>query len=606
MGILANLMERRFHVSQSPPGWVDKTFGRDTMAGIAVDEGNAMQYIAVFACIRILAETLSSLPLITYRRLNKGGKERAQDFYLYAILHDMVNPEMTAGHFRETMMGHVVGWGNAYAQIIWNGAGQVAELWPLRPDKMTVVRVKGQLQYIYKRSEPDENGKMERTFAAREIFHLPGLGFDGISGYSPIALARQGIALGLAAEEFGARFFGNDARPGVVLEHPNALSDAAYERLKKSVEEEHGGVSKSHKPMILEEGMKIETIGIPPEDAQFLQTRTFQLREMARLYRVPPHMLADLERATYNNVEELNQEFVDYTLLPWAVRWEQIIYKSLLTPAERKTYFAEHLMEMLLRGNITNRYTGYHTARMDGWMNADEIREKENMNPIPNGKGQTYLVPMNMVGAEKPGTTGGGNGAGARHAVPQQVPQAADALRELYLDTAGRILRREKNDVMGAARKYLAKRDFDGFSGWLDDFYEEHEEFIGRQLQPLVSSHVELVRGMVEEEDRGKMEAAGMDPLTGTGPRPISRNESEFVRSYLVDYAGRHAALATRAIKKIVKQGRVDAGLDVCAALEGEFEGWMGSKALGLADQERNALGQLIFDALERGTDEAK
>jgi HK97 family phage portal protein len=220
-------------------------------------------------------------------------------------------------------MGHAVGWGNGYAQIVLNGAGRVTELWPLRPDKMTVKRVDGQLQYIYRRSEPDENGRMERTFAAREIFHVPGLGFDGISGYSPISMARQAIGLGLAAEEFGARFFGNDARPGIVLKHPLALSETAYDRLKKSQEDEHSGVRNSHKPMILEEGMDIKEIGIPPEDAQFLQTRLFQLREMARLYRVPPHMLADLERATFNNIEEMGQEFVDYSLLPWATRWEQ-------------------------------------------------------------------------------------------------------------------------------------------------------------------------------------------------------------------------------------------------------------------------------------------
>lgn len=231
-GIIASLIEKRYHVSQTPPGWVEKYFGVRTTAGVQVDESNAMQFIAVYACIRILAETMASLPLITYKRLEGGGKERATDFYLYPILHDMANPEMTAYQFRETLMGHITSWGNGYAQIIFNQAGRVTELWPLRPDRMMVKRVNGQLQYYYRLNEADSNGNFERVFQAYEIFHVPGLGFDGIVGYSPISMARQAIGLGLAAEEFGARFFSNDARPGFVLQHPAQLSEPAYDRLR--------------------------------------------------------------------------------------------------------------------------------------------------------------------------------------------------------------------------------------------------------------------------------------------------------------------------------------------------------------------------------------
>jgi HK97 family phage portal protein len=563
-GLLSSLIERRFHVSQSPPGWVDKWFGADTATGIAVDEESALQYIAVFTCIRILAETLGSLPFIPYRRLKGGGKERATDFYLYQILHDMANPEMTASQFRETLMGHVASWGNGYAQIVRNQAGQVIELWPMRPDKMTIERTNGQIVYTYRLPKPDQDGKTARTFPADQIFHIPGLGFDGISGYSPIAIARQAIGLGLAAEQFGSRFFGNDARPGIVLQHPFKLSDPAYKNLKDSWEEEHQGVNKSHKPMILEEGMTFKEIGIPPEDAQFLQTRLFQIREIARLYRIPPHMLADLEKSTYSNIEQQGLEFVTYTIMPWAVRWEQTVYKSLLTPAERKTYFAEYLLDGLLRGDLKTRYDAYHIARLDGWMNADDIREKENMNPLPEGQGQVYLIPLNMVAAGP---------AQPQPAQGRAIMMAAGAMRSLYLDTMGRILRREKNDLSAAAKKYLILGDSRRFLDWLDEFYKDHTDFIVRQFKPLAESHAEALL-------------------------PREEGNAAFVRQFLDDYALRHVEISQKEVKEVVfgaKNG------SVCTDLEAKLETWIGARVEETADRECLNFGNDLLKSLKEG-----
>jgi HK97 family phage portal protein len=569
-GFLVSLFERRFHISQEPPGWVEKMFGGQTSAGIAVDESSALQYVSVFACIRILAETLASLPLITYQRLANGGKARAVDFYLYPILHDMANPEMTAYAFRETLMGHAASWGNGYAQILFNRAGQVMEMWPLRPDRMSVKRVKGELQYIYRLAEADEQGKTERIFPAYQIFHLPGLGFDGVTGYSPIAMARQAIGLGLAAEEFGSRFFGNDARPGVVLEHPGQLSDPAYKNLKTSFEEEHGGVSKSHKPMILEEGMKLHEIGIPPEDAQFLETRKFQIQEIARLYRIPPHMLADMERSAYASIEQQSLEFVTQTIRPWLVRWEQCIFKSLLTASERKTYFAEHLLDGLLRGDTASRYAAYHIARQDGWMNADDIRALENMNPLPDGQGQIYLIPLNMVPADQVGAQPGGQSGQSR-----ALLRASGAFRGLFQDAIGRVFRREKNDLVAASRKWAPGRDFDGFSAWLDEFYRDHAEFICRQLQPVAASFTELLF-------------------------PGETRSAELARGYLDDYARRHVAISRQAVQEIIERARAEPLVDACGELETRFRGWIETGAGDIAAQESENLGQ----ALQRGLSE--
>jgi HK97 family phage portal protein len=484
---------------------------------------------------------------------------------------------MTSYQFRETLMGHIASWGNGYAQIVFNQAGQVMELWPLRPDKMTVKRVNGELQYIYKLTDPDEFGKMERTFPGYQIFHVPGLGFDGITGYSVIAMARQAIGLGMAAEAFGARFFGNDARPGIVLEHPGSLGDQAYKNLKDSLDEEHQGVSNSHKPMILEEGMKFEEIGIPPEDAQFLQTRTFQLQEMARLYRIPPHKLADLEKSSYASIEQQGLEFVTDTMLPWATRWEQCIYKSLLTPAQRKNYFAEHLMDVLMRGDIKSRYDAYHIARLDGWMNADDIREKENMNPLPDGQGQVYLIPLNMVPATQVGLAGTTQPQ-APSATPNArgVLPAADAMRGLYLDTLSRILRREKNDLLSKAKKFTEPGDPRHFLGCVNEFYQDHVDFIIRQLKPLTESHAEALL-------------------------PGSEGNGAFIQRYLKDYALRHVEISQNEIKEVVFQAENGPIASICGNLEAKFKDWLAVRAEEIADRESINFGNDLLKALEEG-----
>lgn len=369
-------------------------FGRTT-SGKPVNERTAMQTTAVYACVRILAETVASLPLHVYEYQDDGGKKLVHDHPLYYLLHDEPNPEMTSFVFRETLMSHLLIWGNAYAQIIRDGAGRVLGLYPLLPDKMDVQRDdKGNIYYVYSRNS-DENPMFKEygniKLKAEDVLHIPGLGFDGLIGYSPIAMAKNAVGMTLACEEYGASFFANGANPGGVLEHPGVLKDPS--KVRESWNSVYRGVSNAHKIAVLEEGMKYQQIGIPPEEAQFLETRKFQINEIARLYRIPPHMVGDLDKSSFSNIEQQSLEFVKYTLDPWVIRWEQSLQRSLLLPGEKGKYFIKLNVDGLLRGDYQSRMNGYAVGRQNGWFSANDIREMENMNPIPDEEGgNLYLI----------------------------------------------------------------------------------------------------------------------------------------------------------------------------------------------------------------------
>lgn len=401
MGLFKNRIKARDH-----PKVEDKTAGSSytfymggSSAGKNVNERSAMQMTAVYACVRILSEAVAGLPLHLYRYKEDGGKEKAIDHSLYHLLHDEPNKEMSSFIFRETLMTHLLLWGNAYAQIIRNGKGEVIALYPLMPNKMKVDRGEdGEIYYIYSRSTDEANTKEDSTvvLTPREVLHIPGLGFDGLVGYSPIAMAKNAIGLAIATEEYGAKFFANGAAPSGVLEHPGIIKDPA--RLRENWNSTFGGSANSGKVAVLEEGMKYTPISISPEQAQFLETRKFQINEIARIFRIPPHMVGDLEKSSFSNIEQQSLEFVKYTLDPWIIRWEQSLSRSLLTPDEKKTYFFKFNLEGLLRGDYASRMNGYATARQNGWMSANDIRELENLDKIPAELGgDLYLINGNML-----------------------------------------------------------------------------------------------------------------------------------------------------------------------------------------------------------------
>ena len=391
-------------------------FGRTT-SGKPVNERTAMQTTAVYACVRILAEAIASLPLHVYEYQDDGGKKLVHDHPLYYLLHDEPNPEMTSFVFRETLMSHLLIWGNAYAQIIRDGAGRVLGLYPLLPDKMDVQRDdKGNIYYVYSRNS-DENPMFKEygniKLKAEDVLHIPGLGFDGLIGYSPIAMAKNAVGMTLACEEYGASFFANGANPGGVLEHPGVLKDPS--KVRESWNSVYRGVSNAHKIAVLEEGMKYQQIGIPPEEAQFLETRKFQINEIARLYRIPPHMVGDLDKSSFSNIEQQSLEFVKYTLDPWVIRWEQSLQRSLLLPGEKGKYFIKLNVDGLLRGDYQSRMNGYAVGRQNGWFSANDIREMENMNPIPDEEGgNLYLVNGAMTKLADAGAFAGADNGGQK------------------------------------------------------------------------------------------------------------------------------------------------------------------------------------------------
>ena len=398
MGIFSGLFKSRDKPTDSTAGSRYTFYMGGSTSGKTVTERSAMQMTAVYSCVRILAEAIAGLPLHVYRYNSDGGKEKAIDHSLYLILHDEPNPEMSSFVFRETLMTHLLLWGNAYAQIIRNSKGEVMALYPLMPNKMSVDRDEnGQLYYQYLRSTDEVGGKNETVILKpTDVLHIPGLGFDGLVGYSPIAMAKNAIGLAIATEEYGAKFFANGAAPSGVLEHPGTIKDP--QRVREAWQSQFGGSQNSGKIAVLEEGMKYTPISISPEQAQFLETRKFQINEIARIFRVPPHMVGDLKKSSFSNIEQQSLEFVKYTLDPWVIRWEQSIMRTLLTPEEKKSYFVKFNLEGLLRGDYQSRMNGYATARQNGWMSANDIRELENLDRIPaEAGGDLYLINGNML-----------------------------------------------------------------------------------------------------------------------------------------------------------------------------------------------------------------
>ena len=360
-------------------------------SGKPVNAQSAIQLSTVYACVRVISETVTSLPLGVYEATDDGS-QKATDHSLYFLLHDEPNSEMTSFVLREVMLAHLLLYGNSYCQILRSGRNQITELYPLLPDHMEVDRDKnGTLTYTYSTSTGQRV-----IMAPEEVLHIPGLGFDGVMGYSPIALERNAIGLGIASEEYGSKFFSNGARPSGILTHPNTVKNPAA--LRESWNSIYGGSGNANRVAILEEGMRFEPIAIPNNEAQFLETRKFQVDEICRIFRVPPHLVGDLEHATFSNIEHQSIDFAVHTIRPWLVRIEQSMNRALFSDEEKGRFYVQFNIDGLMRGDYKSRMEGYAIARQNGWMSANDIRALENQNPIPSEEGgDAYLVNGNMI-----------------------------------------------------------------------------------------------------------------------------------------------------------------------------------------------------------------
>lgn len=394
MSILGRLEKEIYALSLSDPKSWDRTLwnliGSRSLSGESVDEYSALTYSAVYNAISLISGTVGSLPL---HLLRQEGKKKipAQNNNLSYVMGVKPNPYMTSMAVRETMTAHILSWGNAYAEKVRNGYGEITALWPISPDRVRLEWEEKEL--IYKIRIGNEDIRMTRD----KILHIPGLGFDGFVGYSVIAMARKSIGLGMAMETFGSLYFGTGTHPSAVVTHPGQLKDS--KAMRSAISEVYGGLGKSHQLMLLEEGMKIEKVGIPPEDSQFLESRQFQIPEIARWFNLPPHKLKDLTRSSFNNIESEQISFVTDSILPWLIRIEQNYNTQLLTENEQrvqKLYF-KHNVEGLLRGNAENRANFY--AKMFGiaGMSPNEIRAKEDLDPSTSEFADDYFVPLNMV-----------------------------------------------------------------------------------------------------------------------------------------------------------------------------------------------------------------
>lgn len=627
LGIISQLLERRTHPSQQSLAAI---FGlnSNTYAGVAVTEETAMSYSAVYAAVRLLSWTTAMLPLLTYRRRPGGGKDRATEMAIYPLLKEESNPEMTAFDFRSTLMSHAVGRGNGYAEIEWSNAGVPLALWPLNPAKMEPTRTKGELRYLY--TLPDGT---TANLPSWRIHHVRGLGNNGIIGFSPIRLAMQAIGLGLATEEYGSRLFSNGAKPGGLVKHPGKLSDAAYERIKKSWNAEQQGLSNAHRTRILEEGMSFENIGVAPEEAQFLETRKFQINEIARWFNVPPHMIADLDKATFSNIEEMGIGFVIYSLGPWLTNVEQALQRDLLTPTEKRTVFIEHLVDALLRGRIIERYQAYQTAIMSGIMSPNEARDRENMNPYDGG--DAFLQPLNMAPMGSPADGASASSAAGKRSADhgarcmcsacraathepeclcptcRSVGKRADGDEDddtaegesdetkkrrrskqklardyfpLYQDVARRVVRREVADVRRAVKKSLRKRSIADFREWLDTFYAEFADVLMEAFGPIMATYAAQVATATADE-LGKDDPGVTDELRA------------FIDRYLANMAEGYTASSRNQLEAILTDAEAE-GNDAADAIEERLDGWAETRPNKVADRQAVEAGNALAVSL--------
>ncbi len=392
-------LERRARKSIPAFERLSALWGSTSQAGVAVNAQTAMQSAAVYSCVQVLAQSIGMLPLCVYAIDDAGIRRRARHHRLWALLQDQPNSFQTAVEFFEMMSAHLCLRGNAYALINRNAKGQILELIPLHPDQVSV-----QMQADYRlRYGCTLEGGQRMALATGDVFHVRGLTLNGWLGISPIAYAREAIGLAMATERFGATLFRNGAKMGGVLEHPGKISKEAADRLRSSFDEAHSGEN-AHRTAILEEGLKWSKVSMTADDSQFLETRKYQRSEIAAIFRVPPHMIGDLERATFSNIEQQSLEFVNFTLMPWLHRIEKAIRRDLLTPAERTRMMARFNVANLLRGDAAARAAYYQSGIQQGWMTRNEARHAESdlgvmLNPL-EGLDEP-LLPLNMISSDR-------------------------------------------------------------------------------------------------------------------------------------------------------------------------------------------------------------
>ena len=580
MGVMTDIFQTETRASlANPPDWLYNLFtaGTKTYTGKAISKEMALTSSAVYACIRILSENVGSLPLHLYRRTTEG-REKAIDHQLYSILHFRPNPEMTSMIYRETITEHLVGWGNSYSNIVYDNANRVKELWPLRPDQMEVERKDGEL--LYKYTVP--SGKIY-FLSRKEVLHIPGLGFNGLIGYSVLTKARETIALALGMEEYIARFFGNDARPGIILKHPGTLSDPAKDNLRKSWNEKYQGLEKKHLMAVLEEGLDIKEIGFPPEDAQFIQGRKFEIEELGRWFQVPLHMLQHTEPSTSwgTGIDQLTRGFISYSLRPWLIREEQNFSMQLLKENEWLDYYFEHNVEGLLRGDSKARSEYYKNMFMVAAMSPNDILALENMPPVPGG--DERFVPLNM----KPLSWFSSGPPPVkqikeeqkclehRASPPEGRTRIKKAYHRLFVAAAERIVNKETIALKRAVKKHLGQRNLGSFQDWIEEFYGDFPANIK-------SAFLQVIRSYAEEMQAATASEIGVEV-------GLSAELDAWIREYADRFSERYVESSLGQLRQIIDKTDIK---DLQDAINQRADEWTETRPTKIGDRETKQAGE--------------
>ena len=365
-----------------------------TKSGAEVSYSRAMGYPVFWAAVRNISETVASLP-VDIVEVKDGVHRLATLHPVYRLLHDEPNSEMTAFSFKETVQLHLLTSGNAYVWIERDGNGRAIGLWPLFPNETCPMRDKNGRLFYRTRMRHEQF-----DILANDMLHFANTSGNGVEGMSPLKMHLESIGLGLAAQEFGANFFGRGATMRGVIEMDKAMSPEGAERLKESWQRNYGGLGNSFGTPVLEEGMKFKQISIPPEEAQFLETRRFQIEDIARIFRIPPHLVGHLDKATFSNITEQSLEFGKYTIQPWLARWEGELNRKLLTEKEKGRFTFQFNMDELLRADPKTRSDYYDKGLKSGWLSVNEVRRRENLNPVEGG--DKHLMPLNMTPIDQP------------------------------------------------------------------------------------------------------------------------------------------------------------------------------------------------------------
>jgi HK97 family phage portal protein len=555
--------------------------GGESWSGVDVDRTSSLGMAAVWACVRLISESVASLPLILYRRTEKG-KERAVDHPLYNVFRLQPNPESTSFQWREVEQGHLLLQGNCYSQKIVGKDGYVDELWPLDPERMTVTRQNGKVVYEYRPSKATSAVVLPKD----QVLHVAGLGYDGIKGYAVLELMANTIGAVAAGERYGAEFFKNEASPGGYIKLVGSLKDeAARKRLRDSWEDMHGKWGNKRRVGVLEQGAEFQTISIPPEQAQFIETRKYGTSEIARIFGVPPHMIGDVERSTSwgTGIEQQGIGFVVNTLRPWLVRWEQTLTVQVLPEKDREEYFFEFLVDALMRGDMQARWTAYRTAREIGILSANDVRALENMNSIENG--DDYFVPMNWMTVENAQKAAAPNAPAP--AAPEQAPtedepadpsdenvslretrafrsatsrkKIADAHKAAIRDAASRAVHREVGDLRAAAKKMLRSRSLEDWREWLRQYYkDEYGPYLFRVMAPALEALAGSIRASVADELDAEV--------------PDSPEIDKTIRGYIGAYVQRHGAYSQAVLEGALRDMEKQDPYDVVVGVLDEWE----------------------------------